>query len=217
MVASDTARMGIIRRSRESGTATRVRYSDVRRAIRSHLADPHRNQGILNTARDTFGQRSNDSSQSDFARDDARLSIDVLDSFGRMRNALGGYDFVAAPRQQPSLVIANVEVPVNLDALVHRSRDGAEQSGGALFRFTKSDDESDQAASRRREMGLYAATIVLMHVRENLAGNRTPDHRLCLSVDVQCNEVHVAPRTYAQRASNLENACRFIAALWNAA
>jgi hypothetical protein len=66
-------------------------------------------------------------------------------------------------------------------------------------------------------MGMYAATLAHLQVQQNLAGNREPHHQLCLSIDVQCREVHIAPRTSVQRAQNLENACRFIAALWETA
>jgi hypothetical protein len=114
-------------------------------------------------------------------------------------------------------MIQGVEVPVNLDALIVRPQRDREQVGGALLRFTRPEDETEQAASRRQAMGVYAAVLVLLHVQQNLAGERNPDPRICLSIDVQCEDIHAAPRTYAQRVNNLESACRVIAAMWHAA
>lgn len=215
MVASETGKVGIIRRSRESVTPQRVRYSDVRKTLRTYLGDISRPRGVLNAARDRFEQRAEDPSLGTFSREDARLSLDVLDSFGRMQNQLGGIAFRTAPARQAPLRLAGIEVAVNVDVLVQRSRNGAEQIGGALFRFTKADEETDNATAKRRDMGLYAATLVHMQVTQNLAGNHQPHYQLCMSVDVQAEELHYAPRSFAQRAQNLENACMFIAAMWD--
>jgi hypothetical protein len=215
MVAAETGKLGIIKRSKEIGTATAIRYSDVRRVIRANLADPYRADQPLLSARASFDQRSNDTSLTEFAREDARLSMDVIDAFRRMRQQLGVIDFRFPPHDQTPLMISGVEVPVNLDALVVRPPSDVELIGGALLRFTKADDETEHAARQRREMGTYAATLVLLHVQKNIVGNRKPDFRICLSIDVQCQEIHAAPRTFVQRMRNLESACRFIAAMWD--
>jgi len=216
MVASETGKLGIISRARESVTPTRVRYSDVRKALKAHLSDNTRPRGILAAARDRFEQRSEDRSLGPFAREDARLSLDVLDSFDRMQNKLGGIAFRPSPLRQPPLILSGIEVAVTVDVLVTRSSRGADQIGGALFRFTKADDETDGATSKRRDMGLYAATLVHMQVGQNLAGNHTPSFQLCMAIDVQAEDIHYAPRSFAQRAENLENACLFIRRMWNA-
>lgn len=194
-----------------------MRYTQLRPSLRAFLADRTRNARILGATHQSLQQRSEDSSLSDFLRDDALLSIDALEAFHRMQNQLAEYDFQPAPSPQPLMRIAGVDISVNLDLLVARTQGAVEQLGGALFRFTKADEETDAAAAKRRDMGLYAATIIHMHVVQNLAGNRQPTNRLCLSIDVQCGEVHVAPRNYAQRAQNIESSCRFIAAMWDRA
>lgn len=215
MVATETGKIGIIRRAKESVTPQRVRYSDVRKTIRTFLGDNARPRAVISAARDRFEQRSDDPSLGPFSREDARLSVDVLDSLGRMQNQLGGIAFRPAPTRQVPLTLSGVEVPVNVDLLVTGNRGGVEQIGGALFRFTKADEETDSAAAKRRDMGLYASTLVHMQVAKNLAGNHAPYYQLCMSVDVQAEEIHVAPRSFAQRAQNLENACVFIQALWD--
>lgn len=218
MVATDTGKIGIIRRSRESGAPIRSRYKDARTAIRSALCDPVAEKRILAATKNALEQRSEDPSQSDFARDDAEKSFEALAAFADIRNQLAGYDYAPAPKSQPKLILNGVEVSVQIDVLIHRSYRGAEQVGAALFRLTKpEDDETDKAADKRRDVGQYAATLVHMQLVRNLAGNRVPQHTLCWSVDVQNGEVHAAPRNYLTRATNLENACRFIRAMWDTA
>jgi hypothetical protein len=62
-----------------------------------------------------------------------------------------------------------------------------------------------------------AATLALMQVQTNLANGRIPHHQLSASFDIQAGDVHYAPQRYTQRAQNLENACRFIASIWESA
>lgn len=216
MVSSETGKLGIIKRSRESGTPVRTRYSDVRDVLRNALRNPASERRILNDAHMRFEQQEDDPSLSDFKRDDSAKSLDVIAGFREMRNQLAGYDFVQAPKSQPYLILAGVNVPVNCDILIHREHRGAQEIGAGLFRLTQAEDEeTDRAAEKRREMGAYAATLVHMQVVANLAGDRRPAHAVCWSIDVQNREVYAAPRTYAQRTTNLENACRFIAAMWD--
>ncbi|KAB2910260.1 MAG: hypothetical protein F9K29_25215 [Hyphomicrobiaceae bacterium] len=216
MVATDTGKIGIIRRAKEAPAAVVLRYKDARSGLREALRDAVNEKRILAATRDKLEQKARDGSVRPFLRDDAEKSIEVLDAFAGMRNQLAGFDYVAAPKQQPELTLAGVAVSVYCDLLIHRTHKEEEQIGGLLFRLTKAeDDESDRAAEKRRDMGAYAATLVHMHVATNLSGNRKPHHTLCWSVDVQHQELHQAPRTYVSRAQNLENACRFIAAMWN--
>ncbi len=217
MVATETGKMGIIRASRDSVTAPRTRYSVARDATKAFLIDPNRDAAPIDAALEELERRAADPAETSFRRSDAACSVEALNSLLTMGNQLNGYNYSAAPRRQAKLNISGVEVSVYVDLLLHRSARGQEQVGGALFRFTQADDESDGAQSKRRNMGAYAATLVHMHIAQNLAGNRLPHHALCMSVDVQFREAHIAPRDFAQRTQNLENACRFIAAMWNTA
>lgn len=216
MVSGDTGRVGIVRRARESGTAPRARYKDVRSALRNALTDAPGERRILAEAQTMLEQRADDSAVSAFRRDDAAKSLEVINAYREMRNSLAGYDYVMPPPRQPSLNISGVEVSVTLDLLIHRMNGETQEIGGVLFRLTTPDeDETDNAAAKRRNMGTYAATLVRMQVAENFAGNRSPAYPICWSVDVQCREVHVAPRTFAKRVQAIENACLTIAAMWD--
>jgi len=216
MISGDTGRMGIIRRAKEKKSAIAVRYADVRPSLSGAMCDPIKSKGFLATAYDSFEQKASDASLSAWTREDAAKSLDVIDAFNKMQNSFAGFDFVQAPRKQPSLKLGGVAVSVNCDVLIHRPVKGVEAIGAALFRLTKpEEDETETAKSKREQMGKCVATLVLMQVGANLAGNRKPLFDLCWSVDVQSREIHKAPKNSKALMANMENACHFIAAMWD--
>lgn len=163
-----------------------------------------------------FQQRAEDSAESSLRQDDARQSIEVLHALQRMRNQLAGFDFVPAPVNQDRLLLAGVEVSVRPDLLVHSSGRGQELIGAAILRMTQDDADSENARTKRRDMGLYVATLARLHVDQHIAPstNRAVANKLCMSIDVQHGEVFQAPVSNTRRMHDVENACRFIAALW---
>ena len=199
MVSSDTARMGIIRRAREPRTHTVIRYKDVRDPICSFLSDPHHNLNPLISAEAALKHRSADPAVSSMLQEDALLSIEVLDAIQRMGNRLAQYVFVAAPKRQPKLAVSGVEVSVRADLLLHASARGVEQIGAAVLRMTKDDTATATAKEKRKQMGLYVATLTKMHVDQNIPSNRKPINKLCMSIDVQHGEIFIASAKTARR------------------
>lgn len=214
MVSSETGKLGIIAAAKQQNTAMVIRYKDAREAVKAFLTDDTRDVSVIHAAIAHFEQAKDDPSLSNFGRSDAASSKEALEAFDSMKNQLGGFEFFAAPKKQPKLNLQGVDVSVNLDLHIRRDYKGEAQIGGAIFRFSQAGDESAAAATKRREMGAYVATLVHMHVASNLSTNRTPAHPICFSVDVQFREAIAAPRTYARRARDMENACRFISAIW---
>lgn len=162
-----------------------------------------------------FEQRAGDPAVSTLRQDDARNSIQVLHAIQGMANQLGGFDFHAAPQRQGPLLLGGVEVSVHADLLVHGTSRDQEQIGAAVLRMTQSDTESEAAIAKRENMGFYVATLARLHLEQNIQSNRTPANRLCLSIDVQHGEAFTCPNSNARRRNDLENACRFIAAMWS--
>jgi len=215
MVSSDTARIGIVRRAKNPQPPPIIRYRDARAPICAYLTDANRRVNPLVEAEEMFRQRAEDPAESSLRQDDARQSIEVLHAIQRLRNQLSPFDFVPAPAEQTRLNLADVEVSVRADMLVHGSSRGQDQIGAAVLRMTQDDAESDNARSRRREMGLYVATLVRFHVEQNIGTNRSVSNRLCMSIDVQHGEVFQAPDSNTRRMNDVENACRFIGAMWS--
>lgn len=217
MVSSDTARMGIIRRAAEPQTYVTTRYKDVRAPIRAFLADAARRGNPLHEAEQMFAQRAIDPAESSLRQDDARQSIEAIHALQGMQNQLAAFSFVQAPNDQPKLTISGVTVSVRADLWVHGASRGVEQIGGAILRLSQDDADTPTAIDRRREMGVYAATLMRMHVEQNNPSTRQPTNRLCMSIDVRHGQVFTAPASNARRVSDIEAACRVIAALWGRA
>ncbi len=217
MVSSDTARLAIVRRAKNPIKPPIIRYRDVRQPICIYLADSNRRLNPLLATEELLVQRASDSSVSALRQDDARNSIEVLHAIQRMSNVLGNFDFSPAPNTQAKLTLAGVEVSVRADLLVLASNRGKEQFGAAVLRMTQDDADTDMARNRRREMGLHVATLARLHADQNLPSNRQAANRLCMSIDIQHGEVFQAPDSNTRRMNDIESACRFIAALWEAA
>lgn len=212
MVASETARHGIVRRAREPKHFVVTRYRDVRTTLCSYLTDPNHNTGILDQAETMFVHRTKDPAESDLRRDDAKHSIEVLHAMPSMLKALAPYEFVSAPQRQKKLTVSGVEVSVRPDLYVLGSN---KRIGSAVLRMTKDDKTTPAAQDKRRQMGLYASTIIMMHMQaHNTQKNRLPAAKLCLAIDVQHGKVFTAPTFYKKRIHDLESACVTIAALW---
>lgn len=60
MVATDTDKIGIIKRARESTTPVRTRYKDARTAIRTALCDPVGEKRIIAAAHNALEQKAED-------------------------------------------------------------------------------------------------------------------------------------------------------------
>jgi hypothetical protein len=214
MVSSDTARIGIIRRAKHPQIPPIIRYRDVRPPLCHYLSDRLRSVNPLVTAEAMFIHRSQDSSESALRQDDARHSIEVLRAIQAMANQLAGFDFHAAPQNQPTLNMVSVEISVRADLLVHGTVRNREQIGAAILRMTQDDADTDAARSRRQDMGFYVATLARLHLEINIESTRELANRLCLSIDVQHGEAFACPNASTRRRNDLENACRFIAAMW---
>ena len=215
MVASETARHGIVRRAREPKDFVVTRYRDVRASLCTYLADPSHNADTLEDAEIIFIRRAADPTESDFRRDDAKQSIEVIHAIPTMLKDLAKYNFVPAPQRQKKLLISGVEVSVRADLYVVALNTNGNRVGSAVLRMTKDDTATPAAQDKRKQMGLYAATLAMMHMNaNNTQKNRTPAAQLCLAIDVQHGKVFAAPRFYKKRASDLQSACTTIAALW---
>lgn len=214
MVSSDTARFGIIRRSKYPQTPPIIRYRDVKEVVCSFLADPMRHVNRLVSAESMFSQRAADNSVSPLKRDDAMASIDVLHSLQGMSNQLNSLLFEAAPSTQDKLLLAGVEVSVRADLVTKLVIRGQDFSGVAVLRLTQDAADTEAARSKRRDMGVYVATLARMHADQNFQFILPVSNRACVSIDIQHGEMFQAPAANSRRIADLENACRFIAGMW---
>ncbi|WP_322889337.1 MULTISPECIES: hypothetical protein [unclassified Yoonia] len=215
LVSKPTTQISIVKNAKHPQKSPIIRYSDARRAIVEHLCDLTRSNAPLIAAEQMLMQRSADPAESSLRQDDAVKSIEVMQSLQGMSNQTSGYLFLAAPSKQLKLLIGGVEVSVYADMLVHGHEKGSDQIGAAILRMTQDDSATEAAKEKRRNMGLYVATLLILHIDQNLKGLREPANRLCMSIDVQHGEVFIAPKAMTQRAKDIKSACQVISALWS--
>ena len=128
MVSSDTARIGILRRSKYPTTPPIIRYKDVRPALVSYLSDAGRRVNPLVSAEEMFRQRIADPASGALRQDDALKSIEVLHAAQAMANQLKQYDFQSSLPSLDKLTLNGVEISIRSDLLVYGEAKGRGQS-----------------------------------------------------------------------------------------
>jgi len=214
MVSSETARLGILRRSKFHQAPVIVPYREVRLIIREFLSDGKRNVNRLIEAEKMFEQKSQNNSYSTFIKNDSENSIDVLHGIQRMANQLNAYKFLKSPKKQEKLIISDVQVSVHADLLIEAPIKGDKHMGAAILRMSQDNSDTEDAKSKRRTMGLYVATLIRMHIDNSLKKDLPVANRLCMSIDIQHGEAFQAPNSNTKRQKDIESACQMIASHW---
>lgn len=214
LVSKPTTQISIVKNAKTPQKPPIMRYNDARRAIVEHLCDMTRSLSPLIIAEQMLLQRSTDPAESSLRQDDAVKSVEVIHALQNMANQISAYNFIQAPARQEKLLIGGVEVSVHADMLVHGQEKGTDQVGAAVLRMTQDDASTEAAKERRRNMGLYVATLLRLHVDQSFSSERIPTNRLCMSIDVQHGEAFMAPKATTQRTKDILGACQLIAALW---
>jgi hypothetical protein len=216
LVAGDHAREGIIRRAKEIATAPVIRYRDLRNGLSAYLGDIARPSATLTALESLLQQKADDRSGSTFAREDAQASLEALATFRRFQNQLGGYDFKQPGKWAGALSIEGVAVSVYPDLVLTQQSRASSRYGVALFRLAKGDDqESASAAGKRAEIAKYVATLAFMQASTHCAADHVAHPGLCMSIDVQNQEMVVASSSQTLRVNNIKAACRQIARAWD--
>lgn len=215
LVAGDHAREGIIRRAKEISTAQVIRYRDLRNGLAAYLGDSARPSSALASLELLLQQKAEDRSGTAFTREDAQASLEALATFRRFQNQLGGYDFKQPGKWAGALAIEGVAVSVYPDLVLTQQSRTDNRYGVALFRLAKGDDqESVSAATKRAEIAKYVATLAYMQASTHCEPGHVAFPALCLSIDVQNQEITAASNSQTLRINNIRAACRQIARAW---
>ena len=216
MVSTEAAKLKIIENAKYPEESVVLRYRRARRIVCDYLVDPLKSATHITNAEAYFRQRVNDLKLTCWQHNDAEQSIEIVHAIQGMRNELARYDFVRTPCNASRILpLAGVSVSVRLDLLVHRYSKGKDQIGAAVLKMNKYGPTTRHSAERREDAGTYAAALVWLYVSRKLQTERTPNNKLCMSIDVRYGKAFIAPRQNSQRISNLEAACKGIAALWD--
>jgi hypothetical protein len=223
LTATHTRKEGILRQARyiaRESSAAPIRYSDVRRAIASYLADPSRNTAGIYGIREKFNNivESAQAGQqmSDFTLSNARLSVEAIDAFLGSLNEIkfGGLSFALGDSHAPRVTIEGVGISVRPDVVVLAKNKKLEPIVGGLLMYFSKDVEKEEKADERKNHGLTAATLVHRYATDHLFDQGVPTQKLCISLDVFAKKPHQAPASNVRRRDNMEAACRSIALHW---
>jgi hypothetical protein len=214
---SQLAQLGILRNAKYPGEARPlvIQYQHARRSIAACLITPENTNRLAAAAIADLEQRRDDPANRPLIREDARRSIETIETFQRSVNALDlrNVRFMAAPARPDPIMIAGVEVSVFPDALaVTPHRDG--DRVGQLFIRCAVGGEGDAAENRRADANQHLATIAHMHTVQHLQHLGTPHSPSSVVIDVTRQRVYRGPVNTTLRVRNIEAACGMIAAVW---
>ncbi|PTS82600.1 hypothetical protein DBR17_08855 [Sphingomonas sp. HMWF008] len=216
LVAGDHAREGIIRRAKEIATVAVIRYRDLRNGLSAYLGDAARPSATLASLEALLQQKAEDQSGTAFTREDAQASLEALATFRRFQNQLGSFDFKQPGKWAGALSIEGVAVSVYPDLVLTQQSRASNRYGVALFRLAKGDEqESVSAAGKRAEIAKYVATLAYMQATTHCEAEHVAYPGLCMSIDVQNQEIVVASNSQTIRVNNIKAACRQIARAWD--
>ena len=213
LVSSHTAQLRILRQYvfEDKSRSRMIRYDIARKAIRQFLIDPQHNALSLTKAKNKLSARS--SSLEKHIREDAVASLDALKSALQMTPLLNSYRFDSVPEgvNRRKINFSGVDVSVYADLLVYPRGGKTNAVGAAILRVTK----DSGSITTRKDMGLFAATLVAEHAKTNLVSGQPVSPSLCIAIDIQHGKIFATPPSNTRRMQRIKSACHIIAAAWH--
>jgi hypothetical protein len=217
MTSSPSGQITILKNAKyiDSGKPKILQYQIARAAIGQYLISPTRDMTIRSQALATLQQRQNDSALKAFAQDDAKRSIEAIETFQKSLNSLDlqGNVFEMPDKNATPLMIHDVAVSVQPDAIVMGSYKQEDRIGSAFLRLAKG-AETEAADANRSAMFPLLAALAHLHTASNLKDVGVAHAPLSLVIDVPRGEVCRATTSLTRKVANIEASCRFIGALW---
>ena len=211
LLASPAKRQTIIRNAKFPPVAIVTRYKKAKEAIGNFLADDARNKRILYDIEASL-KETEQSSKGSWERDDARLSIEVLQHFCSFigNNALAAIRF-SKPNGKSNLSINDVSIKISLNLLAHSSSKSGDRVGGLILQTSK----TITSASVREEHGRNVATLIWLLVNEKYNSLGEPDKKICIALDVFGKNMWTTPTSYKRRTNDINAACTEIKMFWD--
>lgn len=211
--ATSARRKGIIKDAKFPRTAVVTQYRHAREGISKFVCSDIRDQKILVSAISSLTDKEADEDATGWTRDDARRSIEAIQTFQKSMNAMGidKLDCKRVAGNQPPLMIQGVTISVNLDATTHRLVKANDAVGGVSFLFSKAETSGTARADRSK----VAAVLALLFAQEHLGYLGVADPTICFSFDVMAGKAYPAPKTYKTLLTNMEAACEEVALRWS--
>jgi hypothetical protein len=203
--ATTTRRKKIVADAKDPDAFVITRYGDALKAIRSCLQQG--DLGIIEEAIQAIGNKSQDT---DFQKNDAKNSIELLEAFKEVDlSVLEGFS-VEAPNdiENKKIEIQGVVVSIQPDIILSREVKGVRQVGGIKISHAKTKPLSEDSQQ-----------IVALMVRELLTQDAINSEssvlpKACFSFDVFKKRLVCCPPSSKARMKQVEAACEEIALWW---
>ena len=212
LLASPAKRQTIIRNAKFPPVAIIARYKKAKEAINNFLADKARNKKILYDMEGALRETEKLSNVSPWERDDARLSIEVLQHFCSFigNNSLTPIWF-SRSNDKSILLINGVSIKISLDLVAHLTAKAGDKVGGLILQTSKTITSS----SVREEHGRNVATLIWLLVNDKYKSIGEPDKKICIALDIFGKHMWTTPTSYKRRTNDIEAACTEIKMFWD--
>lgn len=220
MILSPNGQGKVLHNSRYASTFVTSPNASAVRALRAYNADPHRDTGKLEDAKETLTRKIWSEGATPKAKDNARRCIEAIDLFLRHENVFGmrKQRLDEAASLDP-LVIEGVTVSVQPDLFVFGQKNSV---GAAFIRVAKAPDPADYRKKEtqerhgefRREMACYMIALAQMQMEAQGGRFGVPDRKLSFVADIRLGERIDAAPDHFRRIKDIQGACRQITAQW---
>tara|TARA_R110002020_G_scaffold105961_1_gene246748 strand:+ start:968 stop:1717 length:750 start_codon:yes stop_codon:yes gene_type:complete len=212
MAAQDRhrARNSILKKCRYQKLAQMYHHQEAKAAIRDHFdAGGGDDLSALIVKAQSLRDRIDDSP---YERNLYDYNADYLDAFceNYSSKCLPSSDVEPAKLLTPA-IIGGVEVPVETHLRFRRLMKGSNRVriGALMLRYEK-------GSALPESTGLWQSALLFGYIERHAnTGDATPEHKLCVTLDVWTGKAYEAPSDSISRFNEAEAACATIAAAWD--
>jgi len=147
-----------------------------------------------------------------------RMSADVLEKLAEIIDQITIKNATQIARPQKGwggLIIADVNVSVNLDCVFTITHRGVKRLGAVILYTTKDKSKSLSRSLGDNSAGDYVATILQRHLQENFSSEGKAHQSICFVVDVHRRKIYQPTTRERTLFNHIEAACEGIASRWD--
>lgn len=205
LTATPSRRRRIVQDQQDPKAFITARYSDAREAIVEFLASGMSDEDKLISVAKKLRE---DTSGSDFARQDRVASAEAIDNFLEVSDQVELEDLTVVPADNTSagsIQVAGVRVSVRPDAYLKDPITG-DIIGAIKLHFPKTTPLNETSSK------YVASTLKVFLIEER--GSKLVNHKKCYVVDVSTQTATSAPKSHKKNMNDISAACEEIRGRW---
>jgi hypothetical protein len=207
MAASEIAARTIVRNAKYQPIGRVIQHDEARRTVAKFIRDIETERGWLLEEAARLRDRMADSQ---FDRDLYDHNADYIARLAAVwPHLLLPSAERSAPGQVPAIKLNDVRVTLDLHVRLHRpTKTNKVRIGGIMLRYAKGKALPAESAN-------WQSALLFGYLsRTSVDPDASPEHKLCVTLDVYEGVCHPAPANSISRFKNMEAACASIAEQW---